>query len=228
MRSRSSWFEGPGTSRKIHGPFRQPRRDCTISCSMRILMLTQTYSPVVGGEERMVEDLSRELARRGHEVAVATLRQPMGEPPESADGVRIHLLDSAVHSLPGLSTRRGPPLRAAGARPEGGAGAASPAGGRAAGRRPRPQLARRLLPAAGAPLKRAARPLSARLQPGLRDQAVLLPGRDLQRARAAQVPALTRSTSTERRSGRWSPPARCSRSRGCAAASTCSCRSARR
>ncbi len=67
-------------------------------------MLAQTYSPVVGGEERLVEDLSRELAGRGHEVAVATLRQPMGEPPPSPDGVRVHLLDSSVHSLPGLST----------------------------------------------------------------------------------------------------------------------------
>lgn len=67
-------------------------------------MLAQTYSPVVGGEERLVEDLSRELARRGHDIAVATLRQPLGEPPESADGVRVHLLDSAVHDLPGVST----------------------------------------------------------------------------------------------------------------------------
>ncbi len=41
-------------------------------------MLAQTYSPVVGGEERLVEDLSRQLAGRGHEVAVATLRQPLG------------------------------------------------------------------------------------------------------------------------------------------------------
>ncbi len=48
---------------------------------MRILMVAQSFAPIVGGEERIVEDLSRELARRGHEVAVATLRQPLGEPP---------------------------------------------------------------------------------------------------------------------------------------------------
>jgi len=65
-------------------------------------MLAQTYAPVHGGEERMVEQLSGQLAARGHEVAVATLRQPVGEPPARGDGVRIHLLDSAVHRIPGI------------------------------------------------------------------------------------------------------------------------------
>ena len=67
-------------------------------------MLAQTYSPVVGGEERLVEDLSRQLAARGHEVVVATLRQPLGPPPE-ATGVRVELLDSSVHSIPGISVQ---------------------------------------------------------------------------------------------------------------------------
>src|SRR5258706_2370364 len=40
---------------------------------MRILMLAQFYSPIIGGEERLVQDLSIELARRGHQVAVVTL-----------------------------------------------------------------------------------------------------------------------------------------------------------
>jgi glycosyltransferase involved in cell wall biosynthesis len=69
---------------------------------MRILMLAQTFAPVVGGEERLTQDLSAELAKRGHEVSVATLRQPLGEPPE-IDGVRVHLLGSLVHELPGIS-----------------------------------------------------------------------------------------------------------------------------
>jgi len=67
-------------------------------------MLAQTYSPVVGGEERLVEDLSRQLAGRGHEVTVATLRQPLGAPPQDGDGVQVELLDSSVHSIPGIST----------------------------------------------------------------------------------------------------------------------------
>jgi glycosyltransferase involved in cell wall biosynthesis len=69
---------------------------------MRILMLAQSFSPVVGGEERIVEDLSAELARRGHEVGVATLRQPAGLPPERDDGVRLHLLESTMHRIPGV------------------------------------------------------------------------------------------------------------------------------
>jgi glycosyltransferase involved in cell wall biosynthesis len=69
---------------------------------MRILMVAQSFSPIVGGEERIVEDLSAELARRGHEVEVATLRQPHGEPPARADGVRVELLESSVHRIPGV------------------------------------------------------------------------------------------------------------------------------
>lgn len=69
---------------------------------MRILMVAQSFSPIVGGEERIVEDLSAELARRGHEVAVATLRQPHGEPPAREDGVAVELLESSVHRIPGV------------------------------------------------------------------------------------------------------------------------------
>jgi glycosyltransferase involved in cell wall biosynthesis len=61
-------------------------------------MLTQSYPPVVGGEERAVEDLGEELAERGHEVTVATLRQPGREPRDSA-GVRVQALDSLVYRL---------------------------------------------------------------------------------------------------------------------------------
>jgi glycosyltransferase involved in cell wall biosynthesis len=71
---------------------------------MRILMLAQSFSPVVGGEERIVEDLSAELARRGHRVGVATLRQPAGEPPPREDGVELHLLGSSMDRIPGIAT----------------------------------------------------------------------------------------------------------------------------
>jgi glycosyltransferase involved in cell wall biosynthesis len=62
-------------------------------------MLTQSYPPVVGGEERAVEDLSGELAARGHDVAVATLRQPGGEPWDGEAGVRVHAMRSSVYRL---------------------------------------------------------------------------------------------------------------------------------
>jgi glycosyltransferase involved in cell wall biosynthesis len=70
---------------------------------MRILMVAQSFAPVVGGEERIVEDLSRELVRRGHEVAVATLKQPLGEPPPRQDGVEVELLETAMSRVPGLA-----------------------------------------------------------------------------------------------------------------------------
>lgn len=70
---------------------------------MRILMLAQSFSPVVGGEERIVEDLSAELSRRGHEVVVATLHQPLGEPPPREDGVEVEVLETAMTRVPGLA-----------------------------------------------------------------------------------------------------------------------------
>jgi glycosyltransferase involved in cell wall biosynthesis len=63
-------------------------------------MLAQFYAPIVGGEERMTESLALALADRGHDVAVATLRQPGHPPYELRDGVR-------VHRLPGLAQRIG-------------------------------------------------------------------------------------------------------------------------
>lgn len=69
---------------------------------MRILMLTQSYAPIVGGIEHMVESMSVQLARRGHDVAVATLRQP-GAEPVGSDEVPVFALGSAVHDVPGIS-----------------------------------------------------------------------------------------------------------------------------
>lgn len=65
---------------------------------MRVLMLAQFYAPVIGGEERMVEELARALSARGHEVAVATQRSDGLPASEERDGVRIH-------RLPGLAAR---------------------------------------------------------------------------------------------------------------------------
>lgn len=76
-------------------------------------MLAQSYAPVVGGVERVVEDLSLELAARGHDVSVATLRQP-GRPAESEEkGIVVHHLGSTTYRLPGIRSdgerRHAPP-----------------------------------------------------------------------------------------------------------------------
>jgi glycosyltransferase involved in cell wall biosynthesis len=69
---------------------------------MRILMLAQSYAPIVGGVERLVEDLSVELVAHGHEVSVATLRQPGAGAPPLENGVTVHALDSATYRMPGI------------------------------------------------------------------------------------------------------------------------------
>jgi glycosyltransferase involved in cell wall biosynthesis len=63
---------------------------------MRILMLSQFYSPIIGGEERIVQDLSVELVQRGHEVAVATLWHEGFAEHEIDQGVQIFRIRSTV------------------------------------------------------------------------------------------------------------------------------------
>ena len=77
-------------------------------------MIAQFYPPTIGGEERMVHDLSVELAQRGHEVAVATLWHEGQEVREVADGVTIYRVKSASARLGFLfgekSRRYAPPM----------------------------------------------------------------------------------------------------------------------
>ncbi len=63
---------------------------------MRVLMLSQFYPPILGGEERFVRDFSAALAARGHEVSVATFAQP-GYPAFEYDGaVGVHRIPSST------------------------------------------------------------------------------------------------------------------------------------
>ncbi len=81
---------------------------------MKVLMLAQFYAPIVGGEERMTESLALSLAARGHEVSVATLRQPGQGSAETRDGIRVHRLPGLTQRLGFLfsehSRRHAPPL----------------------------------------------------------------------------------------------------------------------
>ena len=56
----------------------------------RILMLTDFFEPVIGGLELHVGMMSRELARRGHHVAIATLARSDRMASEQVDGVQVH------------------------------------------------------------------------------------------------------------------------------------------
>jgi glycosyltransferase involved in cell wall biosynthesis len=69
---------------------------------MHILQLTDFYRPVIGGLERHVETLSRELVRLGHTVTVVTLHTGDDPDEETLDGVRvirIHGWSSALTAL---------------------------------------------------------------------------------------------------------------------------------
>jgi glycosyltransferase involved in cell wall biosynthesis len=74
---------------------------------MRVLMLAQFYAPVLGGEELMTESLAISLAERGHDVAVATLRQPGLRPYEVRDGVRVHRLGGLAQRVGRLFSEDG-------------------------------------------------------------------------------------------------------------------------
>ena len=56
---------------------------------MKVVLATQTYEPVIGGEERHVKNLGRELVKHGHEVHVAT---------QTLDGVTAPAVNEAVVS----------------------------------------------------------------------------------------------------------------------------------
>lgn len=63
---------------------------------MHILMLTQFYAPIIGGEERHVQDLCIELVKRGHKVTVATLYIQGEAEFEVEQGVQIYRIKSTT------------------------------------------------------------------------------------------------------------------------------------
>jgi glycosyltransferase involved in cell wall biosynthesis len=60
--------------------------------ALRILFISDFYPPVIGGLERYVQLLARQLARRGHQVAVATLVHRDSPAFEDDEGVRVYRL----------------------------------------------------------------------------------------------------------------------------------------
>jgi glycosyltransferase involved in cell wall biosynthesis len=68
---------------------------------MKVVLATQTYAPVIGGEERHVQNLAAQLVRGGHAVHVAT-QSLDGRPNSDVDerGVHVHRLASASARAP--------------------------------------------------------------------------------------------------------------------------------
>jgi glycosyltransferase involved in cell wall biosynthesis len=73
---------------------------------MRILMITDFYPPFIGGVEVLVSSVSRELVRRGHHVAVATLAAPGLSSAEDDAGVRVHRIRTSAQRIGPLFTNK--------------------------------------------------------------------------------------------------------------------------
>jgi len=77
----------------------QPVKISVQRSRMRILLLTQFYPPIIGGEERHVRNLAAALAARGHEVSVAT-QASRDDAGSTVDGaVRVHRLRGTLRRL---------------------------------------------------------------------------------------------------------------------------------
>ena len=66
---------------------------------MRIVMLTQFYPPIIGGEEQHVRNLSAALVQRGHEVAVITLQHYASPTFEIDQGVRVYRIRGTLQRM---------------------------------------------------------------------------------------------------------------------------------
>jgi glycosyltransferase involved in cell wall biosynthesis len=72
------------------------------STLMRVLLLSQFYPPVIGGEERHIVTLSKALARRGHEVSVVSLPHPDRQEVMLDDGVAVNSIKGTLQRCGGL------------------------------------------------------------------------------------------------------------------------------
>jgi len=81
---------------------------------VRILLLSQFYPPITGGEERHVRNLAAALSRLGHDVTVATQWVPGTNVIEFADNVVIRRIKGSLQRLPVLfnenERRHAPPF----------------------------------------------------------------------------------------------------------------------
>jgi glycosyltransferase involved in cell wall biosynthesis len=78
-----------------------------MSQQLRILMLSQFYPPIIGGEERHVRSLGSGLAARGHQVIVATQVHGGHAAIEAELGMEIHRLSGTLQRSSSLFSEPG-------------------------------------------------------------------------------------------------------------------------
>jgi glycosyltransferase involved in cell wall biosynthesis len=66
---------------------------------MRVLLVTDSYPPLIGGATRALQLLALGLRGRGNHVDVATPWQPTTTPEEEVEGIRVHRLDGSWSRL---------------------------------------------------------------------------------------------------------------------------------
>jgi glycosyltransferase involved in cell wall biosynthesis len=66
---------------------------------MRIMMVTQGFPPIIGGEEAHVLHLAQALVQRGHEVSVVTLWQKGLAEFEEVEGIRVSRIQGTLQRM---------------------------------------------------------------------------------------------------------------------------------
>lgn len=72
--------------------------------SLRILLVTDAYPPMIGGATRSTQQLARELAARGHTIAVATAAQDESPAFEQDGEIEVHRLRDSTSRVPFVSS----------------------------------------------------------------------------------------------------------------------------
>ena len=79
---------------------------------LRVLLVTDSYPPLVGGATFWSQQVAREMSKRGHEVTLATTWQPNTPAFEEDGEVAVHRLRDLTSRVPGISAdpyRHNPP-----------------------------------------------------------------------------------------------------------------------
>ena len=80
---------------------------------MNVLMVAQFATPIIGGEEQHIHNLSHELVKRGHRIAIATIQHAGQAGFEMNEGVRIYRLQGTTQKIKRLyleDRRHAPPF----------------------------------------------------------------------------------------------------------------------
>lgn len=79
---------------------------------MRVLLVTDSYPPLVGGATFWSQQVARQMSARGHAMTIATTWQPNTGPFEMDGSVAVHRLRDLTSRIPGISAdpyRHNPP-----------------------------------------------------------------------------------------------------------------------